>query len=344
MYLIKDYFLFLHKMSFHEYYHSLPTTILHEIHSEINKLKNRTDGSGSGGSNHDSKFEDFPDNTTIIIFIEQKLKEFEEISLIRIRNKPYYDEYFVPDFSVKPEERLGIVELQSSIGNVSNNLLLIPYLNNDVINNIIFIRKFWNEGNVDAIKFRKTIQHYGKLIYTNFYESENYGNPMVYYRPVWNQYTLFWIFNNINLTKTYSMEEKMIFLNRIYDELANIINISRTVLTNNQDVYNQFLNLITVSKQTSNSDMSLMDIFETVNNFVQSLEESKRKPFILYLNLCLCAGKEIREDTNDTTTYEMLPDLSTGFNQIMENTYNIITNRIFGYSNPIPEEIIDVFN
>jgi hypothetical protein len=70
-------------MSFHEYYNSRDATILHEIFTEIYALKLKTNGldgsggggTGGGGTNYDDKFTDFPDGSTIIQIIIQKINE-----------------------------------------------------------------------------------------------------------------------------------------------------------------------------------------------------------------------------------------------------------------------------
>jgi hypothetical protein len=320
MYLIKEYFLFLHKMSFHEYYHSLPTTILQDIYDRLYALGGGSgSGSGSGSGN----------NTEIN-------KIIEKIN-IKLSNKPYHDEYFAPDFNIEHEDKYTMKEFITYVNTSSVDFLLIPFLNQHIISNIIILANGFDSAT--ETKFMKTVQYYGNLIFFNVIQ-ENIEYI------AFKHYILFWLFNNVNLTKTYTSLEITPIKDKLYAELTNVVSDSLTILNNNGvDKKDMIKNLLSVIQESAPYPGGIMDGIVSIRQIIQTLQdESQRKSFILYINMCLCQGQLIYVDSS-------LPESMGGytlegnyyyFQGWIEDIFNAITNRFPWVTSS--EDVINVFN
>jgi hypothetical protein len=230
----------------------------------------------------------------VVIDIRNKLN-------IQLKNNVYYDEYFVPDYLIDNIDKFTLPELVEKIDSLSS-LISIPFLSSKVFD---LIKSVCSES--DKNKLTKAIDYYGKLVLKN----RNTLNA-------WKHYTIFWLFNNIDLTKSYPTPS--IITELIIGDLQTLIITCQSL---NQNL--NFISLITEIQKVTPS-------FSVVKNYLDNITftEENKKQMILYMNMCLVQESII--------TLPSLSDLNTFFIEIFLE----ITNR--NHHDKSPEDYIHVFN
>jgi hypothetical protein len=231
---------------------------------------------------------------------------------IQLKNNPYYDEYFKPNFSISNNDKFTLCDLLTEI-NLFSPILLIPFFNSKLIDVICSFRGY-DSG--QELKFNKTIQYFNKLVIKNDTDIN-----------VWEHYTTFWIFNNVDLTKSYNNLTSII--QSIKSDLTTLINDSQTLFNNNN-----FNSLITELQNTTPSSNNIKNYLQNINNTViNGLSEDNKKQMTLYLGMCIASGTKIN--------FSLIPTDST-FNTYISTIFGNITGR-FHYVKS-PEEAIHIFN
>jgi hypothetical protein len=301
-------------MSYHQYYSSLPTTILHEIYVEINNLKNQ---SGAG------------DNTVINNKIDNLI--------MKINNKTYYDEYFKPNLG-QEGEKVSLSFLLSRI-DIFSAILLFPFFSGDMIT--VLANYFTaNPGfNLNADKIRNTFRYYGKLVFTNVDpEDENYNSI--------NHYVMFWMFNNIDFSKSYDNDTFLSISHKCYDELKALCETCYGIIVNEDTNNNNFTSLI----QELQKNITLINYSTVINylgEFVNDVfgnygeDGTKTKNQLkIYINLCM-ASKVIFTGVSKGIPNEQVLELGL-IEEMLENNFNPIIGR--EHDDPSPEELLHMFN
>jgi hypothetical protein len=304
-------------MSFHEYYHALPKSILQDIYNRLYALGDGSgsgSGSGSGGSN-------------------QELNKTIENIHLRLINKPYFDQYFAPDFSIKKEERMNLEDFTYVL--YSFNTFVLPSFLTEKMINAIYVYKYWTEGNENIQKFNKSIQYLKNLIYSNLSSDSNYN--------VWKHYILFWMFKYVDLTSVYTYTETNQIKNKIHSDLTNIITTSQNLLDNNFELKTNFTSLMDNLRNNNHGGIQwyMNNISNNIYNLYSSSDETQKNQFIIYLNLCVASEKEIViTTTGDNNKLQLISDSVVEI--YLGDIFTKVTNR--GISTFAPEQRIQIFD
>jgi hypothetical protein len=209
-------------MSFHQYYTSLSSSILHEIFFELSKLKKQiTDGTNNNNSG---------DNTTITNNFEQLQKRYDKLEL-QIKNHPYHFHYFVLDFNIQESDRLSLDIVYEQLYGLSYELISIPFIDYKLKD--VLIDKIWNfyykgsqsysddENEKAMTQINNFFKHYGSLILCNLCPD---ATETTY--DIFDHIITFWIFNNIDLTKTHNLVNISENVNKFTQYLKDIVDIS----------------------------------------------------------------------------------------------------------------------
>jgi hypothetical protein len=240
------------------------------------------------------------DDTTII----SKIDIISYKINIQLKNKIYYEEFFKPDFVVENSIKFSLLELLDELNDFK--LISIPFLTNELID-VICSNNNYTSAKRD--KFNNTIQYLGKLVFLN--------NDSV---NTWQHYTAFWLFNNIDLSKSYPDLDSITQL--MEDEIKKLINDTKTLYNNNN------LDLLITELQKSTPSPT------TIKNYLQNIPIlPEQRDLTLYLNMCINLGAKIDESN--------LPATLT-LNEYISSTFVLITGRNFFKMSP--EEAIHVFN
>jgi hypothetical protein len=295
-------------MSFHEYYNSLPTTTLHEIHHRLNELENNPN-TGTGGNDYDDtevkdRIKALEDGDTTEI-----LNKLNKI-YIKLRNKVYHDEWFKPDYSIAHNNKFRLDELI----NFSNGycpIIMVPFINSKILEGMKTSTGFTTQ---EIPRFENCVKYLGNFNFYNFLNNSNFGLNL------YDFYISFWLFNNVDLTKQYTSMNIEEFTNTIRNEFLTLIDKSNTILEGDKlTFFNNFIDVI------SNSSTVYPSIIYTINIFYSSLSENEIKEITLYVNICICLNRKLTLtfiNTGDEALISM-NDLKTK----VENMFLRITGR-----------------
>jgi hypothetical protein len=200
---------------------------------------------------------------------------------------------------------------------------------------------FTNIQHSDANKIRNTFKYYSNLVFGNINTSVDGSTGDSNYPPLLHT-AIFWLFNNIDLTKSYSSSSYMSIGNKCYNEMKKIC-ISCYQIIVNEDGANNFFNLI----EELQKDISLISyssilnyLGEFYNDVYANHNETEQKQLKLYINICISLKKVLTGTTlsipNEEYLYEA--NIITHIN----NAFSRITGRTI--QSLAVEEWIHVFN
>jgi hypothetical protein len=187
-----------------------------------------------------------------------------------------------------------------------SSLLSIPFLTTKMVDLIKSVC-----STTDKTKLTKTVDYYGKLTYKT--NNNNINNL-----TAWKHYTIFWLFNNIDLTISYPTPSTI--TSQIRNDLTQLINSCQEVVSNTN-----FTSLITEIQKATPSYSKIKTSLSGI-----PFTPANRTQVILFLNMCIVSENII--------TLPSLSDLNTFFIEIFLE----ITNR--NHYDKSPEDYIHVFN
>jgi hypothetical protein len=256
---------------------------------------------------------------------EEKEKEQDSLDtlIIQLKNKTYHDEFYQVDFNIQLKDRFDLNNVNKIMDDSFLHFITFPFLSERLVN---YIKDCVFKKNETRTFFDETLRYFKKL--TFFYSKQNLSDYVDY--NVFDHYTIFWIFNNINLTIRYVDSDRDKFAGLIKTDLINLINKCKSLLGNN---YNKIVELNNFLNDITTNNNKIKETFEFLGDIFSNISEDNKRQLSVFISMC------VAEQTNNLIDQNIS---LVNFNDYFENAFYTITLR--DYHEDAAEECIHIFN